>query len=386
MITRLDTFGRPIYEAGDIIAVANYNFLGRANQFLFMPRTFFYHYGLIDKYIESEDDYSIIESVNKGPTMGRLSWYTKKDYRIYRVNQDAKVFKSIIEDWNHTFTNPIGEIAVDKASKFGRHGYDFLLFVKLFLGILVHQGGRLIRFQKPERMTPDEIPYGRDKALCCTELVFEAWNTVGIRLRASGHAPLPAEFELAIMRNELIGIDSHWGKKGKPWRPHRLYTLSRPQVASLETPPRPYMDRARSDVTLHEPTTGEVEELAAFGTTAPSEADDMPTFAKATAELEKERPGRDIIARQGGQKRNRVHLYEQPFGYPVRLCDWVAEGEIEKMFTCATREETKATIATLIEAGEVSVCKHCQAIVEGKRQPPIYDSQVPKGGGGGGVA
>lgn len=356
MITKLDTFGRPIYEPGDILAVANYNFLGRANQFLFMPRTFFYHYGLIDQRIESEDDYSIIESVNKGPTMGRLSWYRKKDYRIYRVNPDAPVFEKFFHPTDAPADPPLGQWAVEKASKFGRHGYDFLLFVKLFMGIVVYQGGRLIRFQKPERMTPDNIPYGRDKALVCTELVYEAWRAVDIILRASGHAPIPAEFELAKMRNEIIMIDSHWGKKGEPWRPHnRLYIL---------------VDHAKGETIA--------DALENMGTTAPAEAVTMSSSAPAFPTEPESKAGPELIARQGGQKRNRVHVYRQPFGYPVRLCDWVYEGEIEPIPTVPPPGEPYAAVT----------CKHCLAVIQGTRRSmedsgPPYNE--PAGGGEGGV-
>lgn len=339
MITKLDKFGRPIYEPGDIVAVANYNFLGRASRFFFEPQTLFYHYALIGDYLEYMDDYVLIESVNKGPTMGRLSWYRKKNYRVLRVNPDCLKFAEALNGWRSIYSQPIGDAVFNRASKFGRHGYDFMLFLKLFAGIVRFEIGRLLRFKGFRRLTPADVPYARDKALVCTELVFEAWRLVNINLCASGHAPIPAEFCLAEWRDELVPIDSHNGRLGEAWRQHKPYTLYWPFGGRPEDRPAP------------------------------------------------DTPGPDIIARLGGQKRNRVHVYRQPFGYPIQLCSWeMPEQELENTFTCATEEETKATLSTLIEAGEVTVCKNCQAIIEGKKSPPFCSTNSnPKGAGGGGV-
>jgi len=68
-------------------------------------------------------------------------------------------------------------------------------------------------------------------------------------------------------------------------------------------------------------------------------------------------PGPDIVARQGGQKRNRVHLYRQPFGYPIRACDWsaVSLDELESL-----ADDPRDPLAAV-------TCRHCQAVILGKR-------------------
>lgn len=378
MITKLDKFGRPIYEPGDIVAVANYNFLGRASRFFFEPQTLFYHYALIGDYLEYMDDYVLIESVNKGPTMGRLSWYRKKNYRVLRVNPDCLKFAEALNGWRSIYSQPIGDAVFNRASKFGRHGYDFMLFLKLFAGIVRFEIGRLLRFKGFRRLTPADVPYARDKALVCTELVFEAWRLVNINLCASGHAPIPAEFCLAEWRDELVPIDSHNGRLDEIWRQYKRYTLiDRPTFASV----------AEATEATRKAAAG-VDEIRRIG-----EATAVRTGERLAAQhIEVDRPapdtpGPDIIARLGGQKRNRVHVYRQPFGYPIQLCSWeMPEQELENTFTCATEEETKATLSTLIEAGEVTVCKNCQAIIEGKKSPPFCSTNSnPKGAGGGGV-
>lgn len=87
--------------------------------------------------------------------------------------------------------------------------------------------------------------------------------------------------------------------------------------------------------------------------------------------------GGDIIGRQGGQKRNRVHIYRQPFGYPIRLCDWVAvdvktiERIGEAQGLCGPAELPALLMA--LDWAETHknavICKHCRAVAQGKRGP-----------------
>lgn len=95
--------------------------------------------------------------------------------------------------------------------------------------------------------------------------------------------------------------------------------------------------------------------------------------------------GGDIVGRQGGQKRNRVHIYRQPFGYPIRLCDWVAE-DVETIERVGEAQglngpaELPALVMALDWAESTKnavICKHCRAIAQGKRGPVM--------GGPGGV-
>lgn len=86
----------------------------------------------------------------------------------------------------------------------------------------------------------------------------------------------------------------------------------------------------------------------------------------------------DIIGRQGGQKRNRTHIYRQPLGYPIRLCDWTSQDKdtIESFGEVAQGANGPAAKEALVMAldwaektkGAV-ICKHCRATVQGKREP-----------------
>lgn len=350
-----DSDRRVIYEPGDVVGVANYNFLGKLARFLFVPRTPLYHFLLIDAYIESEDDYSVIESVAKGPTMGRLSWYRGKDYQVFRVNEDFPKFWSVFR--NHQLRlnasrsfEHLGQIAVDKASRFGRHGYDFGLYLKLLVGVLQFQVGRLVRFQAPRRMKPEDVPYGRDQAFICTELVFEAWRAVGINLRADGHAPLPCEFVLSKYRGELLRIDFHNGTKGQAWRSRGWAT---PSVSTGKI-----IQDAQDRVEAKRLTTVNIPRETLEG------------------------PGPDIIARQGGQKRNRYHIYRQPYGYPIRLCDWVAADETElediRKPEGIPPEDLNGWTICEIESQELSMkaCSHCVEVLHGRRTS-IGDLPIP---------
>jgi len=355
-----DSDRRIIYQAGDVVGVANYNVLGKLAYHLFDPQTPLYHFLLIDGYLEDEDDYSIIESVAKGPTMGRLSWYAKRDYQVFRVNEDNPEFWKVFNAHKYRLNASrseeyLGEIAVGKASCFGRHGYDFALYLKLLVGVLRFQAGRLVHGKPPRRMTPAEIPYGRDQAFICTELVFEAWRGVGINLRAPGHAPLPCEFVLAEDRGQLVRIDFHNGTKGQAWR-SRQNVITTVEEAIYKAKEGETILVDGGDVSILPPNR-------------PTTVVNIPT-----EKLVGHKDRRDIIARQGGQKRNRVHLYRQPFGYPIRACDWTAV-DVNDLETLGTwdeanaRAETPLANALLYHASVIGAdyCRHCLAVAEGIR-------------------
>jgi len=350
MKVRQDEDRRVIYEPGDVVGVANYSFLGKLARFLFTPRTALYHFLLIDAYLAGEDDYSIIESVAKGPTMGRLSWYRGRDYQVFRVNDEHAKFWFVFN--NHKLRlnasrsfDQLGQIVVEKASRFGRHGYDFTLYLKLLVGVLQFQAGRLVHGKAPRRMGPADIPYARDQAFICTELVFEAWRAVGIQLRAPGHAPLPCEYVLAETRGELVRIDFHNGTKGQAWRE---------RVRDIRAVP------------------GRVDEILKDLDKRPTTVVNIPRET-----LEAGKPNRDIIGRQAGQKRNRVHVYRQPYGYPIRLCDWimVEKTDIEEVGQCqgvAGPADDIQVLAAALDWRENAgdrICRHCRAVAVGKRTP-----------------
>ena len=85
--------------------------------------------------------------------------------------------------------------------------------------------------------------------------------------------------------------------------------------------------------------------------------------------------GGDIIGRQGGQKRNRTHIYRQPLGYPIRLCDWGAQDidSIERVGECqglngpAELNALELALDWAETNKDAVICKHCRAVAQGKR-------------------
>jgi len=88
--------------------------------------------------------------------------------------------------------------------------------------------------------------------------------------------------------------------------------------------------------------------------------------------------GGDIIGRQAGQKRNRVHVYRQPFGYPIRFCDWVMVdlyliervGEVQGILGGPAELNALEVALDWAEAyKDAVICKHCLALAQGRRGP-----------------
>jgi len=227
---------------------------------------------------------------------------------------------------NHENAEDMGNLAVNLASKFGRRRYDWKLYVRIFAWALGYWLKEILKLHFPPRpVYPTQIPYKTDQDFICIELVFEAWKEVGFRIREHGHAPVPAEVILAVDRGDLEVIDNHDGNPAN-WRNHKspLYTAAR-QIAEDHKP----------------------------------------------------KAGGDIIGRQGGQKRNRAHIYRQPYGYPIRLCDWAAvdvetiERIGEAQGLCGPAElRVLAAVLDWAEATKGAViCKHCRALAKGERGP-----------------
>ncbi len=76
-----------------------------------------------------------------------------------------------------------------------------------------------------------------------------------------------------------------------------------------------------------------------------------------------------FTARQGGQKRNRRHIYHQPYGYPIRACDWIAVDD-------ENLEDIKYPPPGALWPDYVT-CRHCLAIAERKRGNPYGGVPIP---------
>ncbi len=226
---------------------------------------------------------------------------------------------------NHEDSECMGTAAFVAASVFGRRKYDWKLYARIFAWALGYWLKEIATFHIPPLpVYPNMIPYKTDQDFVCIELVFEAWKQVGFRIREHGHAPVPAEIILAQERGDLKRIDSHDGNLAN-WQEHKspLYMVGRKII------------------------------------------DERP------------KAGPDIIGRQRGQKRNRVHIFRQPYGYPIRLCDWALQ-DIDSIERIGEVEGTRGPVeaARLVMALDLMdttkgtrVCKHCRATVKGKRGP-----------------
>lgn len=307
-----DERGRVIYQPGDIVGVRG----GKGpitwlSYHAVVPHTDLFHFLLIRDRIAVEDDYEILESIGKGAAVGRLSWYKKRQYIVFRVN--------------HENADIMGRLAADLASKFGRHKYDWKLYLKIFAWALGYWTKEIFTGHIPPRpVRPTQIPYKTDQDFICIELVFEAWKQVGFPIRKLGHAPVPAEVILARDRGDLEAIDSHDGNPAT-WRTQKspLFTAASRIVKDHIT-----------------------------------------------------KPGGDIIGRQAGQKRNRTHIYRQPFGYPIRFCDWIAIdvesveriGEAQGLNGPAELAALEAALDWAEATKNAVICKHCRAMAQGKRE------------------
>ena len=203
-----DKWGRPLYFQADIIGVEGQGFVQSLSYNAIEPRTRLYHFLLIGRYIESEDDFEILESIGKGVAIGRLSWYDAARYQVFRVNQ--------------RYAAPLGVQAIEKASKFGRMPYDYLLFLKFAADYLKHTLGNLFRGQGVPRMTPADFHFVKNAAFICTEFVVATWDLVGVQVIAPKDAPVPAAFALAVRDGRIIPIDFH---DGDPAHTRRAYGI-----------------------------------------------------------------------------------------------------------------------------------------------------------------
>ncbi|TET42886.1 MAG: hypothetical protein E3J66_02805, partial [Dehalococcoidia bacterium] len=100
-------------QTGDIFALKGHGLLGWLSRNLMEPVIGRYHFGIILQ--KWQDDYLILESISKGLSIGRLSFYEGADIKFYRVDCD--------ED--------LREAAPYELTRWGRSLYDYLLVAKL---------------------------------------------------------------------------------------------------------------------------------------------------------------------------------------------------------------------------------------------------------------
>lgn len=168
-------------EPGDIGAVKGNGPLGFAAENLFTPKTDRYHHFLV-WWKTKDGDWVILESINKGLAVGRLSMYNGKDVKFYRaVNLDADT----------------RERACEELTEYGRSRYDWMLYLRLAAFVI----GTELKLFKAERrfrkLDASEMAYSEDGWLICTEAIVTAYRLVGWSLVPEGVIPLPCAIEQA---------------------------------------------------------------------------------------------------------------------------------------------------------------------------------------------
>jgi hypothetical protein len=166
------------------------------------PHVHYFHHFLIGPCIPEDDDWIILESINSGVRVGRLSWYDGREAVVYRPTLETA-----------------GELAFDQATLYGRRGYDYLQLAKLFIwGIpkWVNGGFKPIPWNK--------IPSDSDAALICTELCVRSYDKVW-RLVSSGVAATPAAIWQACILGKLSIVDEGPIEAGIPKKRSILYEL-----------------------------------------------------------------------------------------------------------------------------------------------------------------
>ncbi|MBA7680597.1 hypothetical protein ES703_88918 [subsurface metagenome] len=169
-------------QSGDIFATKGSGFLGWLSRSLMMPETNRFHYGIILH--EWQGDYLILESISKGLSVGRLSFYKGADIKFYRVNCD--------ED--------LREAAPLELTRWGRSLYDYLLVAKL-----VVQGLWLLLWHR-RRIRPEELTWSQDNALLCSEAVDIAYDAVGVNIIPIHVCPTPSAFRQAEFDGKIEEI------------------------------------------------------------------------------------------------------------------------------------------------------------------------------------
>jgi hypothetical protein len=176
-------------EPGDIGAVKGRGILGFLNRKLFTPETDRFHYLLIWKLYE-DSDWIILESISKGLAIGLLSWYRDKDIKFYRAD----------------CPDELRESAPLELVKWGRSKYDHWLLVKIIAGYFKALLRVLVTERRLRRIKAEEMDYGTNSSLICTEAVQVAYLAVSFPIIDPEIVPLPSAFKEAEERGIIYQI------------------------------------------------------------------------------------------------------------------------------------------------------------------------------------
>ncbi len=180
----------------DIAGVKSKGPMGYLAQKLTKPYSGLFHHFIIGDYIIEDDDYVILESINKGVTVGRLSFYDPEEVVILRRVLPFQEQNMVIR-----------RRASVALTELGRCGYDWLLAFHLMAAIPV----LLLHGKKPPYESA-QLPYGKNNSYVCTEAVAYAWRQAMFPIVPPGVVPLPASIVKAYHDGKLEVI--YEGKEG----------------------------------------------------------------------------------------------------------------------------------------------------------------------------
>lgn len=164
---------------------------GYASEKVFTPHTPLLHWFIIGGYIADENDYWIIESIpSHGVSIGRLSMYDWKDYRVFRLSSDD---------------GTASRRMVDRASIYGRQYYSYLGILRMFQGVISIEWRYFKQSRRFRAIYPREmLPYEERHGVLCTRFIKEIAESAGVQILPDGDAALPATFiealEVGIIR------------------------------------------------------------------------------------------------------------------------------------------------------------------------------------------
>ena len=194
------------YRHGDIAGVPHRGMLGRLMKRVFTPHTNMVHWVLICDYIESEEDYVILESIGKGVAVGRLSWY--KDYRVFRPTAKSTCIRlrPVAESTcirRDSCREYLGIWACQELTKYGRAKYDWGFVLSLPFACVCCWLQQLLTTGRTWPIKAADLPYSLDDRLCCTEAAVLAWRLVGVYLVPVSTMPIPSALLEAVEKGIL---------------------------------------------------------------------------------------------------------------------------------------------------------------------------------------
>jgi len=158
------------------------------------PQTDRGHYFLVWQYVPEDSDYIILESINKGIAVSRMSKYRGQGVQFFQVDCPADL----------RYQTPV------QLTKYGECSYDWVLILKLIAGGVVVFFRNLFKEHTIRRIRAEELPYGHNESLICTEAIQVAYLAVGVPIIDPDTIPTPSAFKQAELDGTLIKLNFKW--------------------------------------------------------------------------------------------------------------------------------------------------------------------------------